>query len=153
MKIVCKVVKVYKVHKVVITLCLFNFLFTFSISAQNNVISNADIFTNMYSAIKNVKTIRADIVSTERIIDHTTHTHYAVKINTSPYKSYSKDIDKGVEILYLDGKNNNEAIVNPNGFPYMNLHLDPMGKTMRNAQHQAINRLGFSYISNILYNS
>jgi outer membrane lipoprotein-sorting protein len=119
--------------------------------AQNKTPSNVDIFTNMFSAIQNVKTLRADVSTDERIIDHINHTHFAVKLNVSPYEAYSKDLDKGVEILYREGKNNGEAIINPNGFPYINVHLDPMGKTMRKDQHQTITRLGFKYISDVLY--
>jgi outer membrane lipoprotein-sorting protein len=112
-----------------------------------------DIFNKMFSATKNVKTLRAKISSAERIDDHLNYTHFAFKINAAPYKAYSKDLDKGIEVLYLEGKNDNEATVNPNGFPYVNLHLDPYGKVMRKDQHQTIKNLGFNYISNILYHS
>ena len=118
---------------------------------QNKTLSNADIFTDMFSAIQNVKTLRTNVSTDERIIDHVNHTHFAVKLNVSPYEAYSKDLDKGVEILYLEGKNSGEAIVNPNGFPYVNIHLDPIGKTMRKEQHQTIKRLGFKYISDVVY--
>jgi len=104
----------------------------------------------MFGAIQNVKTLRANITTDERIINHINHTHFAVKLNVSPYESYSKDLDKGVEILYHQGENDNEATINPNGFPYVNVHLDPMGKTMRKDQHQTITRLGFNYISDVL---
>jgi len=115
--------------------------------------TNEDIFKKMFVAIKGVKTLRTNITSRERIIDHINHTSFAVKLNTSPYKAYSKDLDKGVEVLYLQGKNENDATINPNGFPYVNLHLDPLGKIMRKDQHQTIGRLGFDYISNILNHS
>src|ERR1700722_15763653 len=113
-------------------------------------LTNEDIFNNMYSSIKNVKTLRANMTSSERINDHVTHSRYAIKLNTIPYKVYTKDVDKGVEILYLEGKNDNKAIVNPNGFPYINLHLALNSKIMRTAQHQTIGRAGFSYISDVL---
>ncbi|HTA26439.1 MAG TPA: DUF1571 domain-containing protein [Bacteroidia bacterium] len=112
-----------------------------------------DIFKKMFENIKNVKTLRTNISTTERIDDHINRAHFAVKLNISPYKAYSKDIDKGVELLYLEGKNDNEATVNPNGFPYVNLNLDPLGKTMRKDQHQTITRLGFNYISEVLFHS
>jgi outer membrane lipoprotein-sorting protein len=115
--------------------------------------SCADIFNNMFNAIKNVKTLRADMTSAERINDHINVSRYAVKLNTSPYKVYSKDLHKGVEVLYLPGKNDNEATVNPNGFPYVNLHLDIFGKIMRKDQHQTISNMGFRYISDILYHT
>src|ERR1700733_10097032 len=114
--------KACKIHKVIFILGFIIFLFSIQSFGQNKEISNKEIFTNMFTAIKNVKTLRANITSYERIGDHITHTRYAVKLNISPYKSYSKDLDKGVEILYNEGENGNEAIVNPNGFPYVNVH-------------------------------
>ncbi len=120
---------------------------------QNVTLKNEDIFTNMFSAIKNVKTLRTNMTAIERIGNENILTRYSFKLNTSPRKSYSKDLDKGIEVLYLAGQNNNEATVNPNGFPYVSLHLDPYGKTMRIDQHQTIDRLGFSYISNVMYHS
>ncbi len=120
---------------------------------QNAALKNEDIFSKMFSAINNVKTLRTNMTSLERIDGKNKLTRYAVKLNTSPVKSYSKDLDKGVEVLYLEGQNNNEATINPNGFPYVNLHLDPLGKVMRKEQHQTVNRLGFSYISDIMYHS
>jgi hypothetical protein len=131
-------------RKTAITLilfCLFN-----TIKAQ----TCEDIFKKMFAAAKNVKTIRATINTTERIDDHVNRTRFAIKLNTSPYKAYSKDLDKGIEILYLDGQNGNEATINPNGFPYINIHLDPLGKTMRKDQHQTIKSLGVSFISDVL---
>lgn len=134
----------------VVVFCGINLLAAVS-SAQNSAMTTGDIFTNMFSAIRNVKTLRANINTDERIGNHIKHADFAVKLNTSPYEAYSKDLNKGVEILYLEGKNNGEATINPNGFPYVNVHLDPMGNTMRKDQHQTITRLGFNYISNVLY--
>ncbi len=136
-----------KVLKIISSLILFHG-FSFGQSVQ---LTSADIFTKMFSAIQNVKTLRANISSDERVEGTIKHTHFAIKLNVSPYEAYSKDLDKGVEILYLAGKNDNEATINPNGFPYVNVHFDPMSKTMRKGQHQTLTRLGFKYISDVLY--
>lgn len=138
---------------VLLALCLCISFTPGYLSGENTELKTEDIFSNMFSAIKNVKTIRANMTSVERISDQTIFTNYSIKLNASPFKAYSKDLSKGVEVLYIDGQNNNQATVNPNGFPYVKLHLDPLGKIMRKDQHQTINRLGFSYISNILYHS
>jgi outer membrane lipoprotein-sorting protein len=121
--------------------------------AQTDNLKCEDIFTKMFDAAKNVKNLRANMTSVERITDHIICSRYAVKLNISPYKVYSKDLVKGVEVLYIQGKNSDEATVNPNGFPYVNVHLDPLGKIMRKEQHQTIQRMGFNYISSILYHS
>lgn len=123
------------------------------LSVEKMDIKNEDIFSNMFTTIKNVKTIRADMTSIERIDGKVNITRYAIKFNNVPFKAYTKDLDKGVEVLYRDGENNNQATVNPNGFPYVNLHLNPYGKVMRKDQHQIVTRLGFNYISNVMYHS
>ena len=117
---------------------------------QTAPLKNEDIFSNMFAAIKNVKTLRSNMTSVERISNKNILTQYSIKLNTIPLKAYSKDINKGIEVLYIDGQNDNEATVNPNGFPYVNLHLDPLGKVMRKEQHQTFTRMGFNYISNII---
>jgi hypothetical protein len=119
--------------------------------AQTKGITAADIFTNMFSAIQNVKTLRANISSDERITSTINHSRFAAKLSVFPYEVYSKDLDKGVEILYLPTKNGNDAIVNPNGFPYVTLHLDIYGKTMRKGQHQTLQSMGFKYIADVFY--
>lgn len=114
--------------------------FSTQVLAQSTDIKCEDIFNKMFDATKNVKTLRANLTSLERITNHVNLIHCTVKLNTSPYKVYTKDLDKGIEILYLKGKNDDDATVNPNGFPYVNLHLDPLGKIMRKEQHQTIER-------------
>lgn len=145
-------VKIACSHRKIIGL-LFLICISVSLSSLTTDLKNEDIFNNMFAAIKNVKTLRVNIVSAERIGTKIVNTRFAIKLNISPYKTYSKDLDKGMEVLYLQGQNDNEATVNPNGFPYVNLHLDPYGKVMRKEQHQTITRLGFNYISDILYHS
>jgi hypothetical protein len=146
----------YSHIKIIVVLAVFftcAYVAPCSSPEQNKEIKNEDIFANMFTAIKNVKTLRATINTYERIENKVNHTRFAIKVNISPYKAYSKDLDKGIEVLYLQGQKDNEATVNPNGFPYVNLHLDPLGKVMRKDQHQTIGRLGFNYISNILSHS
>jgi LysM repeat protein len=135
-------------------LFLFIALFShfYNVKGQSEI-NCEDIFNKMFDATKNVKTLRANLLSVERFPDHVNYTRYTIKLNVTPYNLYTKDLDKGIEVLYLQGKNDNQATVNPNGFPYVNLHLDPLGKIMRKDQHQTIGRSGFNYISDILYHS
>lgn len=60
---------------------------------------------------------------------------------------------KGPEVLWVEGKNNGNALVNPNGFPYINLNLDPMGSILRENQHHTINEIGFDYYASIVRSS
>lgn len=115
-------------------------------------ISSEDIFDKMFDAVKQVRTLRYNLYGIERVEGRYLAGNAMVKLSESPFKAYFKNTDKGIEILYPYG-DDNEALVNPNGFPYFNLHLDPTGKLMRKNQHQTIARLGYDYFTSVLYHS
>ncbi len=71
-----------------------------------------------------------------------------VKVNFKPYKAYLKVTT--AEILYVEGENNNKALVRSNSLPFINLSLDPLGSVMRKGQHHTIFELGFSYFADII---
>jgi len=112
-----------------------------------------DIFNQMFSAINNVRTLRYNLYAVERIDNNFVSAHSSVKLNMSPFKAYYKNLDKGIEVLWVDGKVDGDAIVNPNGFPFVNLHLNPSGELMRKDQHQTILRLGYAYLGDMLSHS
>ena len=110
------------------------------------------VFTQMFNAVKTVKTMRYNLFGLERIEDKYIPGNSTVKLSVSPFKTYFKNTDNGIEVLYCEG-GDNEALINPNGFPYFNVHLDPHGKMMRKNQHHTIFRLGYTYLTNVLYYS
>jgi len=112
-----------------------------------------DIFNQMFNAINNVRTLRYNLYAVERIDNTFACAHSSVKLNISPFKAYYKNLDKGIEVLWVDGKEDGDAIVNPNGFPFVNLHLNPSGELMRKGQHQTILRLGYTYLGDMLSHS
>lgn len=124
----------------------------FSMQAQSDL-NCQDIFNKMFSEINNVKTLRYDLFAIERIDDKFTSGHSIVKLNVAPFKAYYKDLEKGIEVLWTQDLEDGDAIVNPNGFPFVNLHLNPMGKLMRRGQHQTILRLGYAYLGDLLSHS
>jgi hypothetical protein len=128
-------------------------LFSIPSVAQNKEITNESIFNSMFAAIQNVKTLRYNLTAFERVDNTYNHAHSLVKLNVSPYKAYYKDLNKGIEVLWVDGQEDGDAIVNPNGFPYVNLHLSPLGKLMRKGQHQTMLRLGYAYLGDVLSHS
>lgn len=133
---------------------LFIALIAFSAALQAQKDNTCkDIFTKMFSAINNVHTLRYNLYAVERVDNNFTSANSMVKLNVSPFKAYYKDLKKGIEVLWVDGKEDGDAIVNPNGFPYVNLHLSPLGKLMRKGQHQTMLRLGYSYLGNVLSHS
>ena len=75
-----------------------------------------------------------------------------VKCAKNPFRIYIKQDfpQNGLEVLYTKGTNGGKAIINPNGFPWVNVKLHPYGDIMRNKQHHTIFQAGFEYFTNIL---
>jgi outer membrane lipoprotein-sorting protein len=115
-------------------------------------VSPQEIITNMSSSIENIKTLKYKLKKKERIEDEYKLGEQEVKYNRSPRKIYTKISlpNKGVEVLFREGENNNKAFVNPNAFPYITLTLDPFGSTMRNNNHHTVYEVGFDYINSIV---
>lgn len=140
--------------KTTLSISVLILCFAFVQAQAPNLQADGDqLMHKMYDAIKQVKTLRYNLYASERLDGKFSQANSSVKVNVSPYKAYYKDLKKGIEVLYVDGEEDNEAIVNPNGFPYFNLHLDPNGKLMHKDQHQTLDRLGFAYMGDILYHS
>jgi outer membrane lipoprotein-sorting protein len=109
------------------------------------------IIDQMLLSIENVKTLKYHLNITERIKGNLKHTESIVKLNRNPRKIYMNL--KGPEVLWIQGANNGNALVNPNGFPYIDLNLDPMGSILRENQHHTIHEIGFDYYASILRSS
>lgn len=76
------------------------------------------------------------------------NTESVVKLQVSPRKLYL--YLKGPEVLWIEGQNNGNALVNPGTFPYVNMNLDPHGSLMRKDQHHTIHEMGFTYLRDVL---
>ena len=75
-----------------------------------------------------------------------------IKLNVNPFKIYlvQETPKKGVEVLYVQGANNNQSHINPNGFPWLSINLPPMGSMMRDGQHHTIFESGYKYFADVL---
>ena len=105
----------------------------------------------MIASVEKIQTLRFHLKCYERFKEKLIFTESKVKLNTSPRKVYI--YLKGPELLWIEGKNNGNALVNPHGFPYMNLSLDPMGALMRTNQHHTIQEIGFNYFADLIKSS
>jgi len=106
------------------------------------------LIDNIFEAVDNIKTMRFNLQCNERIKGRMTHYESKVKLQISPRKVYLSL--KGPEVLWVQGQNGGDALVNPGAFPYMNLNLDPYGSIMRKDQHHTIHEMGFQYLADIL---
>ena len=128
--------------------------FSFVTSCISQSLLPKVILENMFKSIDNVQTLRFKLKKQERVDNVMKSGEQDVKFNKTPKKVYTyiQAPNKGVEVLFLEGKNNNHAYVNPNAFPYINVHLDPMGSVMRKGNHHTVNEVGFDYIKGIVNN-
>ncbi len=102
----------------------------------------------MTKSVTDVKTLKYDLKLVERIETKYNYFGSSVKLNRKPRKLYLNA--KGIEVLWVEGKHDGDALVNPNSFPYINLYLDPSGSLMRQDQHHTVNEAGFDYFGAII---
>ncbi|MDF2437430.1 MAG: hypothetical protein K0Q95_1806 [Bacteroidota bacterium] len=107
----------------------------------------------MLDSIKNIRTQRYDVKSTERVDNHLLFARSHIKINLSPKKIYLFNPEKNIEVLWVHGSNGGNALVRSGSVPLMNFNLDPYGSIMRKDQHHTIFDLGFQYIGVIFANT
>ena len=121
---------------------------SFSPRPNTSAYNTREVLKKILEATANIKTLRYDLVRNERIKGRMTYTESQVKLQVSPRNIYISM--HGPEVLWIQGANNGEALVNPGTFPYFNLNLDPMGSLMRKNQHHTINEIGIQYLADIL---
>lgn len=130
---------------------IVTFLFV-SLEASGQKETGISIVNRMIERTSKIKTMTYQINKEERIDGKMFKQVALVKLQIDPVKLYLKEIvpNKGLEILFLRGANNDKAIVNPNGFPWININLDPKDELMRKNQHHTILESGFNYLINVL---
>ena len=122
---------------------------------QKDTLRIIDILDKMDSAITHNKTLEFELYKEERCTDHNEYSISEVKvICNSTYCVYMKSNSPrdGMEILYREGKNDGEVLINPNSFPYFNMNINPEGSLIRENQHHFIYNLGFQLVQEIVRN-
>lgn len=107
----------------------------------------------MFKECRKIETLYFEMKKTERVNKSTYLTEYFhTKLSYDPFLLYSKKIetDKNPELLYRQGENGNKALINPDGFPWFNISLDPKGIFMRKNQHHTLFETGYKYALSIL---
>lgn len=110
------------------------------------------IVQQMFGHTKKISSMQYTMKKEERIGDEIISQESFAKVTYEPYRAYTKQLapKEGVEALYVEGKNKNQAFINPNGFPWLTLSLDPYGKIMRKKQHHTILDAGYRHVISIL---
>jgi len=129
---------------------LFLFLsliFTFhNLQAQSTI----SYFNNMIKSISTIKTLKYELHAKELISGEIIYTYSKVKLQKKPFCFYNYMIkpDLGVEVLFTH--ENKYALVNPNGFPFINIKLDTSGELIRKNQHHTLFDSGFDNFKDIV---
>lgn len=138
-----------KAVKLKVVVCLPVYIFFFqTLHAQDPY----SITMEMFEQAKQVSTVIYEMKKLERVNGEMIEQRSLIKLSRDPFKVYVRQLypKEGVEVLYKKGANNNMVLVNPNGFPWFNINLDPLGKTIRRNQHHTIMESGFDHVVNIL---
>ena len=122
---------------------------TFFINAQ---VTGVFLINEMVEKCKAVKTLRYTQIKKEMTDGVIRNQVMNAKMQVSPFKIYffQKSPKEGLEGLFVTGKNNNELLINPNRFPWINISLDPYGNTVRKNNHHVVFQSGFQYMADIL---
>jgi LysM repeat protein len=118
------------------------------VSTTQTAMSSRELINQLMKGVENVKTLKYDLKITERIDGQYKNYGSSIKLQRSPRKLYI--YVKGAEVLWEEGKNNGDALVNPGAFPYINLNLSPFGSLMTSDQHHTIYEIGFDYFKGII---
>lgn len=119
-----------------------NFLFN-----KNENLSAIQILHQMIDSIDNIKTLKVKLEALERFQDKYLKSTSFYKISYYPKKKlYFINPEKKLEILYIEGQNENKALVKHPSLP-MSIFLDPNGAIMKKKQHYTIHELGFQFIA------
>ena len=120
---------------------------------STKVPSCREIIEQMLDSIKVIKTQRYSVKSTERVEGHLLFAESQVKIVNNPKKIYFFNPKKNIEVLWVQGTNDGNALVHAGSVPLMNFNLDPYGSIMRKDQHHTIFELGFQYVGLTIANT
>jgi hypothetical protein len=133
-------------------ICLIFLLFGQTIFSQKqHELSCQEIVLKTLKSIKEVKGLKYHLKITERGKKGYNFYESSVKFSKNPRLIYL--YIKGIEVLWLQGRNDGKALVKPNSFPFFNLNLDPMGNLMRQDQHHTLNEMGYDYFAGIIQNT
>lgn len=123
-----------------------------SVDVLSQAESGISITQKMFEETTRIKTLTYTLTKEERINGKLLKQISQNKFEKRPFRVYLKQLypKEGMEVLYIDGVNNNKALINPNGFPWINLKLNPLESTMRKNQHHTILESGFDHVVSIL---
>ena len=136
-----------------LTLSFFISIFILNVKCQD-ISFKKELIDNMINAIENQNDLEFIMERKERNKKGYHKGSFYAKMRNKPFKLYIKNFKpkEGSEILYIDGENNNKALINPNFFPYINISMRPENSLLLAGGHHCVKELGFSFINKTFKN-
>jgi outer membrane lipoprotein-sorting protein len=128
------------------SILLLSILFSSFSQAQNPV----EIIEKMRSEITKINKSSFELHSKERFGDKYVYKKMKFRMQERPKKVYMKDLDKGVELLYVDGWNKNKGFINPAGFPWINVSLSIYDSKVVADNHHTVSDAGLGFVNKLL---
>ncbi len=121
-------------------------------SFNNEVTSEEAVISNVLKRIAVLNKVSYELNNSERVNGKMLSGKQFInfEVNTHRCHIYMISPNKGGELVFVKGENNNKAYYKPNSFPYVSVSLDPLGPVMRKNNHHTIFELGFRPIANII---
>lgn len=122
-----------------------------SLGATINKPEVEDLNVAMFAAIDRIEQHSFDLGKHERIGEFVGVEVWHVNIDYDPYTIDMKRTtpEDGPRLFWQEGENDGDARVDPNGFPWIEMDLDPRGKTLNKKAHHNIFSLGLKHFSKI----
>jgi outer membrane lipoprotein-sorting protein len=112
----------------------------------------ASVIRQMLASVEKLNTIQFTMKKTERMRGSYRESVSEFKVGRKPFRVYLKQSspNAGAEVLFVKGKYDNKVVVNPNGFPWITLSLDPYATELKKNEHHSIYESGYDYLAGIL---
>lgn len=136
-----------------IFISIFLFNTTVVVFGQETITSEF-VLNKLLKSTSSYKSLRYKLEINERKDGKISKQISTSSLTLRPFKVYihQEYPKKGLEVLYVEGWNDNKAYINPNGFPWINISFDPRSQTLRENTHHTILESGFSYFNSIVSN-
>ncbi len=109
----------------------------------------------MVKSIQEMESFAGVMIGKERVDGELKFSHSDMIISFHPRQLYAQSFnengEKGPEILYRTGQNDNKVLVSPDGFPYVNVSLSPFSMFMRKGRHNTIHEAGGTYLGQVIH--
>jgi hypothetical protein len=132
---------------------LFLFLLFFPALLFSQVSAEKKLLSQMLTACDQFQGAKYFNSITERKKNgETNKKELSVKIKAHPVQIYVYCLkpDSGAEVLWRSGELNNQALIHPNKFPYVNLKMELYNSLLRKDDHHTLRELGFDYIGSMI---